>query len=166
MKFRLRPAGPDDEEFLYRAYAGTRDEELAFLNWDAAQQEIFLRMQFKAQRQSYRALYPAAAHSIILCAEQPAGRMMVNDAATEITLVDITLLPEYRGQGIGTALIRELIDTAAQFTKVIRLHVAKANTKAERLYERLGFSQCGDDGMYLEMKYVPGKQSGPATAAK
>ena len=45
----LRCIAPEDEPFLYRVYAGTREEELAPLGWDEAQKNEFLRMQFSAQ---------------------------------------------------------------------------------------------------------------------
>ena len=40
----FRPIAPEDEDFLYRVYASTREDELALLDWDDDQKESFLKM--------------------------------------------------------------------------------------------------------------------------
>lgn len=151
----LRPAQPDDEPFLFRVYASTRADEMAAWGWDAAQQEAFLRMQFTTQSMSYRAQFPDADHRIIMLADEPVGRILVARTDEGILLVDIALLPERRSAGIGTSLIRDLQAEATQAGLPVHLHVLKTNPAAARLYERLGFSSIGDDGIYLEMKWQP-----------
>ncbi len=74
---RLRPVTAADEEFLFRVYAGTRQEEVAAWGWDTAQQNAFLRMQFTAQKRSYAASYPDAEHQLILESDEPVGRIIV-----------------------------------------------------------------------------------------
>ena len=56
----LRPACADDEGFLLALYASTRQDEMAAWGWDAAQQEMFLRMQFLAPRARRPSHRPAA----------------------------------------------------------------------------------------------------------
>lgn len=142
----LRPAGAEDEEFLFVVYASTRAEEMALLGgWDERQKEAFLRMQFILQRQAYAMQYPQAEHRIILRAGRDAGRIIVWQTADEVRLVDITLLPEERSAGIGAAIIINLLTEAHQAGKPVRLHVAKENP-ARRLYERLGFVTVGEYG--------------------
>jgi ribosomal protein S18 acetylase RimI-like enzyme len=152
----LRPAQPEDEPFLFRVYASTRADEMAAWGWNAAQQEAFLRMQFNAQRLTYRAQFPEADHRIILAGGQPVGRILVERTGQRILLVDIALLADYRHAGIGTALIRDLQAEAAQADLPVDLYVLKTNPAAARLYERLGFSATDDDGIYLQMKWLPG----------
>jgi ribosomal protein S18 acetylase RimI-like enzyme len=151
----LRAAAPRDQDFLLAVFAGTRVDELAALGWDPKQREFFLNMQFNAQQQSYVDVYPAAVNNIILLAERPIGRMLVDRTANEITLVDIALLGEYRNRQIGTSLLRNLMDEAATAQKSVRLSVFKSNP-ALRLYQRLGFSQVGEDALYFEMQWLPG----------
>src|SRR5688572_33213884 len=103
MRFSLRPAQPDDEPFLYELYASTRKEEISSYGWDAAQQGAFLTLQFTAQRRHYEMAYPDAEHRIILIEHLPAGRILIFRTQQEILLVDIALLPDHRGHGIGTA---------------------------------------------------------------
>src|SRR5205823_13362995 len=75
MRITLRPASPEDQDFLFRLYAGTRQEELAPFGWPPAQQEMFLRMQFSAQQRWYGEAYGQASHHIILLDEKPIGRI-------------------------------------------------------------------------------------------
>ena len=107
-----------------------------------------------AQRRHYQMAYPDAEHRIILFEANPAGRTLVSRTEQEILLVDIALLPEYRGRGIGEALIRELIDEATAKAVPVKLHVEKHN-RAARLYDRLGFTVIGDTGVYYEMERRP-----------
>src|SRR5258708_3770186 len=91
-----------DTDFLRRVYASTRAAELAMTPWSDEQKEAFCRMQFDAQRSHYAQYYPAASHDIIQRDGVPAGRLYVDRGESEILIVDIALLPEYRGAGIGT----------------------------------------------------------------
>lgn len=154
----LRPIRPEDEEFLFEVYASTRHDELAALDWSEAQREAFLRMQFRAQQQSYLAQFPQADHAIILCLERPIGRLSIDRGADEIRGIDIALLLEYRQAGIGTAIIRSLLSEAARERKPFRIHVEKFN-RAQRLYQRLGFATLADDGTYLAMEWRPAQES-------
>jgi GNAT superfamily N-acetyltransferase len=150
----FRPVCPGDEGFLAEVYASTRLDELASLGWTAAQQQAFLGMQFTAQHRSYLAQFPAADFLIILWHDRPIGRLYLERRADEIRGIDIALLPEHRGAGLGTAILQDLLAEAARAGKPFRIHVAKWN-RAQRLYERLGFSTLEDDGAYLFMEWSP-----------
>jgi ribosomal protein S18 acetylase RimI-like enzyme len=151
---RLRSATSEDEAFLLNLFATTRSDELALINWEKNQKRAFIVMQFKAQSQQYVMRYPHAQNSIILWNDDPIGRLLLDRGELEFTLVDVALLPAYRGTGIGTHLIEDLVKQATALGKPIRLHVY-ASSAAKRLYERLGFSQIGGDAAYLEMMWVP-----------
>jgi ribosomal protein S18 acetylase RimI-like enzyme len=149
---RTRPVTPDDQELLYRVYASTRTEELAPVPWTAEQKEAFLRMQFRAQSADYAANYGNAEFSVVLVDDAPAGRLYVDRRDDEIVLVDIALLPEHRGGGVGGGILRRLMAEAGTAGKPLRIHVERMNP-ALRLYERLGFRQIGDHGIYLYMEW-------------
>jgi ribosomal protein S18 acetylase RimI-like enzyme len=155
MPITFRAATAEDDAFLYELYASTRAAELAVFGWDASQQELFLRMQFNAQRQHY-ASFPDSDHRIILRDGVPIGRLLVSRLADAFNLTDIALLPAERGTGLGTSLIGELLAEATQAQKPVTLHVAHGNS-ARRLYERLGFVPTGDDGMYCAMRWQADK---------
>jgi GNAT superfamily N-acetyltransferase len=155
----LRPIGPDDEPFLRRVYASTRLEELAPLGWSAEQQDAFLRQQFDAQHRHYQTHYADAELSVVLRDEQPVGRLYVARRPEQILVIDIALLPEHRGAGIGSRLLKALFDEAEQAGKPVRMHVEKLN-RARRLYERLGFSIVGDEGVYWALQWTPAHATG------
>ena len=155
MRLRLRPVGPDDEPFLYAVYAGTRQEELALVDWDEAQRAAFLRMQFTAQQRSYQVHFPDADYSVILADERPIGRLSIARQPDAIHIIDIALLPDHRNRGIGGALLREALAEAAEAGKPVRLRVARFN-RALGLYTRLGFRPIADEGVYLLLEWSPG----------
>ena len=138
-------------EFLFRLYASTRHAEFALLGWPATQLEAFLRMQFNNQQRWYQTAYPEAEHRIILSEGQPIGRILVNHTHEYLLLVDIALLPEYQGQGIGSKYLQELIEQSEKAGVPVRLQVLKTNP-AQHLYERLGFVKTGEDELYVQME--------------
>ncbi len=154
MALTLRPIDPDDQDFLLTVYAGTRAAALASLPWDAAQKAALIHSQFHAQHAYYQAHYHGADFGLILLDDRPVGRLYVARWNDEIRLVDIALLPAYRGRGIGSALVQTLLAEAVQAGKPVRLHVEKHNP-ALRWYERLGFRRRADRGGYWFLEWSP-----------
>ncbi len=150
----LRPSTASDEEFLLSVYASTRLDEMALVPWTPEQKAAFVQMQFGAQRQSYLAQYPQAQYYIIEQVGQRIGRMIVDRSQPAILLMDITLLPEHRNHGLGTVLVRALLDEADLNNRAVRLHVEDFNPAVE-LYRRLGFVKTGEAGLYSEMTRQP-----------
>ncbi len=148
----LRPATDDDGRFLEELYASTRREEVAGWGWSEAQQDVFLHMQHAAQRQGYRARFPRADDRIIEVEGRPAGRLLVDRAEHELRLVDVALLPEFRGRGIGGRLLQSLLGEAQRADKPVRLQVL-AQSRARRLYLRLGFRPVAEQTPYVEMEW-------------
>ncbi len=68
----------------------------------------------------------------------------------ELYLAEIQLDKKYRNLGIGTALIRTIIDQSEKSCKLITLKVVKGNP-AEFLYKRLGFKVYETTSMHVEM---------------
>jgi ribosomal protein S18 acetylase RimI-like enzyme len=155
----LRPIAPTDEAFLFALYASTRAEELAVVPWSAAEKTAFLRMQFDAQHRDYQKRFAGAAFLVIERGGEPIGRLYVHRAADELRIIDIALLPAHRGAGIGTALLRGLLQEARATERPVRLYVEQAN-RARALYDRLGFTAIGETGVYVLMEWRP-----PAIAA-
>ena len=148
----LRPITPEDDAFLAGLYAGTRAEELAVTGWSDLEKAAFCRGQFNAQTAHYTANYPGASLQVIERDGQPAGRLYVMRWEREIRIMDIALLPEHRGAGIGTRLLRELQAEAQVAGKPLTIHVERFNP-AMRLYQRLGFREIEDKGVYLLMEW-------------
>jgi len=127
----LRRAEASDQDFLLALVESTR-EDLALL--DHTVKAMLVRMQYDAQLSEYRRRFPGLEESIVLVGSASAGRLYVARSSEEIRIVDISLLPQFRGQG--------------------RLHVWQDNP-AGALYRRLGFQPGEPDGMYLAMEWHP-----------
>ena len=154
MQVTRRAVTEDDLPFLFRVYAGTREEELAPLPWTAEQKEAFLRQQFEAQHAWWREHYARAAFDVVVVDGVAAGRLYVDRWPREIRIVDISLLPEHRGRGLGTRLLREIIAEGNAARKPVSIHV-EIHNPARRLYERLGFVPVEENGVYLLMRRPP-----------
>lgn len=159
----LRPVTPADREFLVSVYAGTRAQELAQVAWDEGQKEAFVRWQFERQHEEYQQRYPNARYDVVMVDGVPAGRIWVGADEKQIRLLDIALLEQFQNRGVGTYLLRQLMDEATRENKPLRHMVFVLNDNAYRFYERLGFSTIEDLGGYKHMEWVPG-QSQTATS--
>ena len=156
MSITLRGAADEDEAFLREVYASSRAQEMAVVPWNDEQREAFLRMQFDAQHSYYHAEFPEASYQIILREAEPIGRMYVLRKEEEIEVLDITLLPQHRGAGIGTPLIRELMEEAERTGKAVNIWVEEYNP-SRSLFSRLGFSKVHEEGFNWLLEYR-GKQ--------
>lgn len=156
----FRPVTAHDERLLVRVYASTRLEELALTNWDEAQRDAFLRMQFAAQQAHYRQTYPDAEHLIILLDTESVGRLYVAEIEAEIRIVDVTILPEHRNAGIGTAIIKQLMEEAATIGKPLRIYVESFNPSL-LLFERLGFVKVDESGYSFLLAWQPPARNVP-----
>lgn len=127
---------------------------MALLGWDDTQKQTFLNMQFNAQQQYYATQFPCAHREILELDNVVIGRLFTDRRQNKIHLIDISLLPQFRGQGIGTFLLNGLLAEATSTDKCISIHVERSNP-AMRLYQRLGFKLEQDDGIYLQMEWRP-----------
>jgi len=150
----LRPITPADHPLLLEIFASTREAEMARVPWSPEQKAAFLGMQFQAQHADYQRNYPDASFDVIEQDGVPAGRLYVHRRPEEIRVIDIALLPAFRGQGLGTRFLTELIEEAAATARVVSIHVEK-NNPALRLYQRLAFEPVADTGVHLLMRHTP-----------
>lgn len=148
----LRSARPDDEAFLLEVYASTRAAELALTDWTPEQKGRFVQMQYAAQKQHYEAHYPGAEVLVILRDGAPAGRMILQRTPGELRMMDLSVLPPYRGAGVGTGLLRDLQTEAGRDGRRIVLHVESEN-RALDLYRRMGFTAAGEVGAHVRMEW-------------
>jgi ribosomal protein S18 acetylase RimI-like enzyme len=160
LRVSLRPAVESDQDFLRALFLSTRERELAALPGGAGAHTQLFNGQFSAQLHSYRHSFPQAIDAIIEVLGVAVGRLYVDRAPGTLHLIDISLLPVYRGRGIGTSLIRALLEEAASVGGSVKLSVAQSNP-ARSLYERLGFRTVSSDGIYLFL-VAGNRQSVPA----
>ncbi|KAI9135295.1 GNAT family N-acetyltransferase [Acaryochloris sp. CCMEE 5410] len=150
----FRPICDDDLNNLKQIYASTRAEELQVLSWSQEEKEIFLQRQFQAQHQYYQAQFREAEYLMILEGNQPIGRLYVDRRPDEIRIIDIAILPAYRGQGIGSSLLQQILAEGQCSHKSVRIHVEQ-NNRALKLYQRLGFQKKSENGVYFLMEWMP-----------
>lgn len=153
--FILRPEAEADIPFLQRLFISTRWEEVApIVDWTDEQKRLFLEAQFRAQRHHYLTYYPDCERDVLESEGRPCGRLYLDRRASTLAIVDISLLPEWRGRGIGTALLNGVFAEAREVQKSVAIQVEKFNP-ALRLYQRLGFVPDADLGVYLSMIWRP-----------
>ncbi len=152
--YRLRAECDDDIPFLIALYASTRETELTGIPWSAEQKAAFLLNQFQAQRHHYRTFFPGTAFDIVEYNGVAIGRLYVDVRVTHIHIIDIALVPEVRGRGIGTTLIAALQHYARERAMGLDLFVERYNP-ALRLYRRLGFFGIAEHEIQFEMEWLP-----------
>ncbi len=140
-----------DEPFLIHLFFQLYSEDDAWNSIDVQQREMLLDMQYRAQKQQYSVTFPEAEHYLIAIEDRLIGRLMIDRTKNEISCVDITILKEFRGKGIGTELLEKLIEESNESGRVFSLSVQKTNPAA-RLYKRLGLSVVKDEGVYWKME--------------
>ena len=150
----LRDAEPADDAFLRRLHASTLPAELQSLANAGAGFELLLDMQYRAKQQHYRVHYPQAEQHLIVWRQTVVGQQTVERHAGRLQLVDLALLPEARGLGIGTQVLQRLQARALAAGVPLQLHVEQHNP-AQRLYQRLGFTLSGRAEPYLAMTWQP-----------
>jgi ribosomal protein S18 acetylase RimI-like enzyme len=148
-----RPATPSDADMALLCYlfATTRQEELALTPWNDEQKDLFIRQQFYTQHNYYHKTWPDAAYDIVELDGVPIGRIYVDTRPDEVQLMEITLLPEHRGKGLGTALIDQVLAQADAQNLPVGLFVEPHNP-VQSLYTRLGFVFAEDFTMYQYFK--------------
>lgn len=150
----LRPITDADLPFLAALYAASRAEEMAQVPWPPEAVEAFLLDQFRLQHHHYTTHYPEAAFELVLVGDEPAGRRYVARWPREIRLMDIALMPAFRGQGLGRDLMGALVEESDRAGIPLSLHVER-NNPVLPWYGRLGFTLQEDLGVYLRMQREP-----------
>lgn len=102
------------------------------------------------EERSRRVLVRYECAEIILRGTQMVGLLKVARDALEWQLIQIQLIPELQGRGIGTQMIGRLASEAEQAGACLRLSVLKGSP-ARRLYQRLGFIVVKESEHALEM---------------
>jgi ribosomal protein S18 acetylase RimI-like enzyme len=151
-QIKLRAATPADDAFLLSVYASTRADELKKVPWSAEQKEAFVKMQFAAQKSYYAAAYPQANHDLICLDKTAIGRIYMDRGPEVFHILDVTVLPEYRNQGVGSTLLGRLLAEAGQSGKAVTIHVETFNPSLQ-LFERLGFQKTEQKDFHLLMKW-------------
>jgi ribosomal protein S18 acetylase RimI-like enzyme len=138
---------------------------MALILWKDEQRRAFLLRQYELRRFHYLRYHSGAAYLLIRRDGNPIGRIAIHRREDEIRIMDIALIPEYRGMGIGSQLLDELLVEASFENTPVTLHVERHN-RAAGLYQRLGFRVIEDGEVYLFLKWVPESHLQPSLNTK
>jgi ribosomal protein S18 acetylase RimI-like enzyme len=150
----FRPIQESDLPFLAELYASTRAEEMAQVAWEPADVRAFLLEQFQLQHQHYQTHYTGASFDLVLVDGAPAGRLYVARWPAEIRVMDIALLPPFKGRGFGRRMMEPLLEEADRTGCTLSLHVEQ-NNRVLAWYRRLGFVEAGVHGIYFRLERRP-----------
>jgi GNAT superfamily N-acetyltransferase len=151
----LRPCVASDESFVYDVFATTWQSEVAALPNQNLARHV-LRIQHIAQERRFAARYPDHERFIVLAEDGgPAGRLYVYDDGARLHVVDLTLMPRYRSQGLGTRIFRDLLGAAAVDGRSVTSRVSRKNRRATDLFSRLGFRLVAVDDLDNHFEWSP-----------
>ncbi len=140
----LRPATHADGAFLFDLLKVALGPYVAQTwGWDEEWQRTYFWSRFA----------PEAARIVVL-EGRDVGVLSVDEGEDVVLLSQIYLLPEVQGRGIGTTLIRSVLDRAFARHVPVRLRVLRVNP-AQRLYERLGFVAVSETETHYVMQAAP-----------
>lgn len=149
MTVTLRPERDEDRPLLEELFADSRSAELAHLPGPARAE--FVRLQVTVRESGWRSERPAAEHLVVELGGRPVGRLLVDRSPEVVHVVDVALLPDCRGRGIGTELLRPVLADADATGRRCELTVDHGNP-AGRLYERLGFVEVARDPVRARLR--------------
>jgi GNAT superfamily N-acetyltransferase len=150
----LRHAGETDRAFLQTLFASFRAEEMALLPWTQPQKDAFLAEQFRLQHHHFVSYFSGADFWIVERSHRagensPVGRFYLDRSTPLWRVIDIGFLPEARGRGFGSALLRRAQASAVEANAAgVDLHVLRTNPRAQMLYRGLGFQAEGEPEGY------------------
>lgn len=148
MRVTRRAVTDADEPLLLAVFSSTRELELQQVPFTPEQKQAFLAMQYEAQKRHYCATYPQAFNEVICADEVGVGRCWTAELDDELRVMDIAILPEWRGRGIGAKVLRELIVQSESLAKPLRVWVEVWNP-AQAIFQHLGFQQVKSEGINL-----------------
>lgn len=140
----FREQQPADAAIVRRIHAA-HWRAPASLDLPPALLTLLLDQQHDSQERHITARHPFADRRMILAHGVVVGRVCLDRSATPWHLVDLALLEDAQGHGIGRKVLRQLCDEAARAGVAIVLDVARDNLRAEALYRLSGFVASGED---------------------
>jgi ribosomal protein S18 acetylase RimI-like enzyme len=144
---RLRPTNPSDEPFTRHLFREVRGGQFVAAGLSGPILEQVVEQQFRSQAAGYAAQYPDAISLIVTRNETAIGRLLLHCASERWHIIDIALLPDDCGRGLGSEIFDALEASARQRgIAALTLTVLSGNSAAHRFYLRRGFAEIGEAG--------------------
>ncbi|HZZ57216.1 MAG TPA: GNAT family N-acetyltransferase [Opitutaceae bacterium] len=143
MRYELIACTDRDREWAYALKSEAYREvvERQFGLWDEATQRDFFTTRWNPQ-----------ISSVIVIEGEKVGLLAVEEQAEGLWLDEIQIVKTWRGRGLGTLIIQDLLKRGP-----LRLQVLRQNSGALSLYWRLGFRAEGENETHYFMRH-PGSK--------
>jgi len=144
MRYSLRPATNADRAFLDQlrraAYAALFDATWG--GWDEARHE-----------RHFAASWERGGIQVVEVDGAPVGMLQLREVDDGVQIAEIQLLPERQNRGLGTRLLRDVLERATERGRDVVLATGLKNTDACRLYARLGFAETERTKTHVHMRF-------------
>lgn len=150
MEYIIRSATPDDHDLIYTLKSqSVRPYVEKIWGWDEIYQQNDFDRDFSQMDQ----------FKVIEINGKFIGFVQYYLEHSCYHVVEIHLLPEYRGNGIGSNILKALQEICIAQGKKIQLGCFKENVRAKNLYHKLGFIQIGETDTHHILEYDKGLAS-------
>ena len=126
----------------HRAYRDVIERQYG--PWDETNQDRF-----------FDTAWHEAVHEIILCEGVRCGYSSIEDRDGEIYLGELVIDPDFQCRGIGTQIIRNVLERAIERGVPVRLRTHVVN-RAANLYLRMGFRETARTESHLLLEWNHG----------
>lgn len=145
IKITKRPATEADTEFARKTH------HVAYHDVIVRQFGVFDE---KIQDEFFVKSWKPETYEILLSEGVKVGYSSIEHLPDYIFVHGLVLSPEFQGRGIGSKILKEVIEEAKKKNIPIRLQVLKEN-QAQHLYRRLGFRDIGLTDTHIQMEFDP-----------
>lgn len=153
MGIQLAKKTKKDEEFVFEVFSENKIAELHVENWPDQMKKQLIGLQFSAFELAMKNEYPEAEDLVIMADSEKAGRLQLDKSENGFRIINISLLPAFQGRGIGSKILKDILEEANQKQIPVYLEVDKTNP-AFNLYQRLDFEIYGQNEVKYSMKYI------------
>jgi len=153
LSVRPEAGGEPEKAFLYLLFSSIKAPEMAFMPVDAKQKEFLLQMQFTSMNATYRHRFPKARFEIVELDRWPIGRIVTDVQKDCVYYVDVALMPQASGAGIGTALMAAMLEEPRRLGLPARAKVLNYNLPSLHMFQGLGFTKVAANAPYLDLEW-------------
>lgn len=148
MQIHLRKSAEVDVLFFQRLFYSDRGEILPEL--PGMVQDDILAMQYDGYIKSLSIKFPRYFDFVIVFESFPVGRLILDKVESRIRIVDFVILPDFRGRGKGSQVIRLLVDYAAASGFKLTIRMFKDNPAID-LFLNFGFESFVSEDGWLDL---------------